>query len=160
MQISGGCGAQGPAAAHMRERLFNRADSDRSGAVSLDEFTQLARRGAANRAGGTAGSAALPADPALRDAFNSIDSDGNGQISAAEMAAAKPPVPPSGGFDSGAFNALLNSQSNEGTIRQHRRRGEHGTDTHKIQADDAALQRQLAAYQSRQAVTSGASITA
>ena len=52
MQVSGGGGAQGCALAQMRERLLNRADSDRSRRVSLDEFAQIARRGTASAPAG------------------------------------------------------------------------------------------------------------
>ena len=96
----------------------------------------------------------------MRAVFSSIDSDANGQISAAEMAAARPPTPPFGGLDSGAFNTLLNSQSNETSNPRSRRPGEQDSDSHSTKANDSALQRMLAAYRNREPASPGSGITA
>ena len=164
MQVSGSCGANSTAMAQMRDRQFSRADSDRSGALSLEEFASAARRGPAAFAGGQANSAAAPADPALRDAFRSLDSNGDGQVSAAEMAAARQPSPPSDGFDSASFAALLGSQSDSGQSEAGGRAGEHRHhQRHSGETPpnpDSTTQRLLSAYNARQPTTPATAITA
>lgn len=78
MQVSTGGGGNAALIQQMRQQMFSRADKDRDGSVSLAEFQAMAK---------PAASAATEATDA---AFKALDSDGDGQLSAAEMAKARP----------------------------------------------------------------------
>ena len=160
MQVTGSCGVSPTAMAQMRDRQFSRADSDRSGGLSLEEFASATRRRPAALAQAQANSAAAPAASAVRDAFGSLDSNGDGQVSAAEMAAAQRP-PPSGGFDSASFAALLGSQGGSDEARPGgRTRGHRHHASQEPPNQDTAAQRQLSAYNARQPATPATAITA
>ncbi len=77
MQVSTG-GGNAALIQQMRQQVFSRADKDRDGSISLAEFQAMAR---------PAASAAMEARDA---AFKALDADGDGQLSAAEIAKAKP----------------------------------------------------------------------
>ncbi|SDD91103.1 EF-hand domain-containing protein [Belnapia rosea] len=79
MQVSAS-GSAGNAAMiqQMRERMFSRADKDGDGSLTLDEFQPLARPAA------SAGTGAMDAT------FKALDADGDGRLSSAEMAQARP----------------------------------------------------------------------
>ena len=151
MQISGSAGAV--QASQVRERLFSRADSDRSGGLSLGEFTAMAQRragpAAANSAGGATGAA--QANHAVQDAFRLLDRDNDGNLSPAELSVGRPPRNPpatGGGFQSDTFTALLAGQESEARRGSSPNLREAGQPNARA---DAMLQRLLAAYQARQA---------
>jgi hypothetical protein len=75
MQVSSP-GSAGNAAMiqQMRQQMFSRADKDRDGSISLDEFQALARP------------AASAAPGAADAAFRALDSDGDGRLNATEVA--------------------------------------------------------------------------
>ncbi len=79
MQVSSP-GSAGNAALiqQMRQQMFSRADKDRDGSISLAEFQALGKP------------AASAATGAMDAAFKALDSDGDGKLSAAEMAKARP----------------------------------------------------------------------
>jgi hypothetical protein len=79
MQVSS-AGSAGNAALiqQMRQQIFSRADKDRDGSISLAEFQAQAKPAASARAG------------AVDAAFKALDADGDGKLSAAEMAKARP----------------------------------------------------------------------
>jgi hypothetical protein len=101
MQVSS-AGSAGNAALiqQMRQQVFSRADKDRDGSISLAEFQAQAKPAA------SAGTGATDA------AFASLDTDGDGKLSAAEMAKARPHHPwgsrPAMGTD--GLSALLGAQ--------------------------------------------------
>ena len=72
-----------PDLAQMREKLFQQADTDGSGTISKDEWT-TARKNAPKPPDAPEGSSAPSAD----DGFTKIDSNGDGEITPAEMEAA------------------------------------------------------------------------
>lgn len=95
MEISGSGG--GVAAAlmqQMREARFAKADKDGSGGLSLEEFRAGApaesSRGQAASAGGANG-------PNLEQIYATLDGDGDGSLTAAEMEAGRRKGPPPGG---------------------------------------------------------------
>jgi len=176
--VSSGAG-QAAQVQQWRARQFVRADQDKSGGLSLDEFTQMA---AGRRAGPAANSAGNPADStqatagtqanaAIQDGFKRIDSNNDGSLSQAELAAARPGLSPSqrpDTFSGESFRALLASQggdqgqANQQASQAGRARHRH----HSGQADqggmrpnasdaggnsDPATLRRLAAYQAQQA---------
>ncbi|WP_052213693.1 EF-hand domain-containing protein [Belnapia sp. F-4-1] len=75
MQISSP-GSAGNAA--LIQQMFSRADKDRDGSISLAEFQALGKP------------AASAATGAMDAAFKAFDSNGDGKLSAAEMAKARP----------------------------------------------------------------------
>jgi len=121
--VSSGAG-QAAQVQQWRARQFARADQDKSGGLSLDEFTQMA---AGRRAGPAANSAGNPADStqatagtqanaAIQDGFKRIDSNNDGSLSQAELAAARPGLSPSqrpDTFSGESFRALLASQGGD-----------------------------------------------
>lgn len=173
MQVSGSGGAaQAAQTQQWRDRMFQRADSDRSGRLSLAEFGQLATRGRA------ANPAASPADPAraaagnqpgsaIAETFNRLDSDGDGSLSRTELEV-RLSVSPSqrgGGFDAATFAALLGTQGRDttpgqGRIAVGRHQRDHDADRGGL--TEASRLAQLAAYQARQtpaAITANALAT-
>ena len=64
--------------AAMREQMMAKADTDSSGALSIEEFTEVA----ANRPMGGAESAE---GKSVEDIFAEIDADGDGELTSAEM---------------------------------------------------------------------------
>ncbi len=161
MQISGGAGAaQAAQIQQWRDRMFSRADSDQSGGLSLEEYSQVAARRqntqSANSAGTPASSSQSLSSPvggppgsAVRDACARLDSNGDGNISQAELAAARPSEP-RGQFQSDTFSALLSSQGQSRPRHSHSHRGE-GQGDPSLDRPDPATQRRLAAYTAQQA---------
>lgn len=78
----------------LRQQMFSKADSDGSGALSLDEFMAVGQ----NLPSGKNDSSAI------KSKFSELDTDGSGDVSQAEMEAGKPPMPPD------MTNALLSLQ--------------------------------------------------
>jgi Ca2+-binding EF-hand superfamily protein len=186
--VSSGAG-QAAQVQQWRARQFARADQDKSGGLSLDEFTQMAAR---RRAGPAANSAGNPADStqatagtqantAIQDGFKRLDSNNDGSLSQAELAAAWPDPSPShrpDAFNTESFQALLASQSgDQGQVNQpsqgsgqagrsQRRHHHHGGEadqggTRPGAADsgkssDPVTLRLLAAYQAQQTTVTAA----
>ncbi|MBR0679371.1 hypothetical protein GXW74_02640 [Roseomonas eburnea] len=87
----------------MRERMFARADSDGSGGLSVDEFKAMGPppggpppggpppggAGAASSTEGSANAAATSESDAVQSLFNSLDTDGDGTVSQAELEAGR-----------------------------------------------------------------------
>lgn len=164
MQISGAGGAgQAAQIQQWRDRLFARADQDRSGGLSLDEFSAMAsRRRESRTAESPAGIAGAPAASSLQDAFRRLDSNGDGSLTRAEMAAARPGAQPSGGLSAQSLNALLNSQGQENRSQgrpSHSPEDASRRDGGGPAQGDLALRRQIAAYQARQPVLTAGGAT-
>lgn len=153
----------------MRERMFTQADSDQSGGLSLDEFKAAAKQGgpppggpppggpppggpppggAAGSAQGSANVAGTEASSALESVFNALDTDGDGTVSQAELAAGESQNG-QGAFSSDAMSTLLSAQEQSSTDQTERNRGDLG------QAIDQMIGKLLEAYRSQ---TSGQSI--
>jgi Ca2+-binding EF-hand superfamily protein len=180
--VSSGAG-QAAQVQQWRARQFARADQDKSGGLSLDEFTQMAAR---RRAGPAANSAGNPADStqattgtqantAIQDGFKRLDSNNDGSLSQAELEAARPDPSPShrpDAFNSESFQALLASQGgDQGQMNppvSQAGRGRHRHPHHGGQADqggtrpdaadagrtsDSATLRRMAAYQAQQPIS-------
>jgi len=175
MQITGAAGAaQANQIQQWRDRMFQRADADRSGGLSMAEFAQAAARRqerspaspAATQAGMTQASGGTPANSAIPGAFRRLDSDGDGSLSRAELAAgAAALAAPSQGlrFSSATFTALLNTQGQIGSERAGFDRSQAAPNRQRPRENDqgnapldTALMRQLAAYRARQPATPGA----
>jgi Ca2+-binding EF-hand superfamily protein len=184
--VSSGAG-QAAQVQQWRARQFARADQDKSGGLSLDEFTQMAarRRGgpAANSAGNPADSTqattGTQANAAIQDGFKRLDSNNDGSLSQAELEAARPDPSPShrpDAFNSESFQALLATQGgDQGQANQQvsqAGRGRHHHHHHGGQADqggtrpdtadadrtsDPATLRRLAAYQAQQPISAAGS---
>jgi Ca2+-binding EF-hand superfamily protein len=85
MQVSSfGAASNMQAFQQARGQLFSKADSDGSGALSLDEFSAIGQ----NLPGGKNDSSKI------QSMFSKLDTDGSGDLSQAEMEAGKPPMPP------------------------------------------------------------------
>ena len=182
MSISVSTGAgQAAQVQQWRARQFARADQDKSGGLSLDEFTQMAarRRGepAANSAGNSAdltqATTGTQANTAIQDSFKRLDSNNDGSLSQTEIDAARHNDTPShrpDAFNSGTFQVLLATQGGDqgqpnqqaqGASRGQRRHHQHGNNadqggTRPGSADvgkpsDPATLRLLATYQAQQA---------
>lgn len=115
MSISiSGSGGGSAALDQLREKLFSRVDTDRSGGLSLDEFRSLGK----NQAGGQgpAGIAGGAAADAAKKIFASFDGNQDGSLSQDEL----PPPPErqgpqgagfgTGGFAPSSLGALLSGQ--------------------------------------------------
>lgn len=110
MSIQSVGGAGGAATLQqLRDKLFNRADADRSGGVSLAEFQKLGRPGSA---GASAATAAPRDSTAAQRLFRALDTNRDGSLSAAELAAARPPA---GAFRPDGLATLLDAQARQGT---------------------------------------------
>jgi hypothetical protein len=101
MQVSSpGSAANAAMIQQMRQQIFSRADKDGDGGISLTEFQALGKPAA------SAGTGAMDA------AFKSLDADGDGKLSAAEMAKVRPHH--HGGsrpaMGAGGLSALLGAQ--------------------------------------------------
>lgn len=101
--------------AAMREQMMAKADTDSSGGLSIEEFSEAA----ANRPMGGAGSAE---GKSIEDIFAEIDADGDGELTSAEMEehreANKPPAPQMSAQTGSALTMLqesLNTSSTEDT---------------------------------------------
>lgn len=101
--------------AAMREQMMAKSDTDGSGGLSIDEFSQAA----ANRPMGGAESAE---GKSVEDIFAEIDADGDGELTSAEMEehmeANKPPAPQMSAQTGSALTMLqesLNTSSTEDT---------------------------------------------
>jgi EF hand len=102
MQIQGMMGGMDMNA--MREKraaMFAKADGDKSGGLSLEEFTKAAQSVSTSKTGKTSGS------PEIGKMFAKMDADGDGNVTAAEMEKMKPPQQMMGGD---TMNALLSAQ--------------------------------------------------
>lgn len=105
--VSGGTGFE-----QLRDKLFARAGSDRSGGLSLDEFRELGQRAPG---GGPAGVGGTDAAQAI---FAALDADQDGSLANTER---KPPPglggPPGGragsGFSAESLATLLGEQEAE-----------------------------------------------
>lgn len=164
MQISGAGGAgQAAQIQQWRDRLFARADQDRSGGLSLEEFSAMAsRRRESQGAESPAGIAGTPATSSLQGSFRRLDSNGDGSLSKAEMDAARPGAQPSGGLSAQSLAALLNSQGQENRAQgRHRHSPDDASqrDGGGQTQGDLALRRQIAAYQARQPVLTAGGAT-
>ncbi|MDK9719845.1 MAG: EF-hand domain-containing protein [Rhodospirillales bacterium] len=84
----------------LREQMFAKADSDSSGALSLEEFSAIGQ----NLPGGNNDSSKV------QSRFSELDTDGSGDLSDAELEAGKPSMPPDM-----AQSLLSLQESNSGT---------------------------------------------
>lgn len=84
----------------LREQMFSKADSDSSGALSLEEFSAIGQ----NLPGGNNDSSKV------QSRFSELDTDGSGDLSDAELEAGKPSMPPDM-----AQSLLSLQESNSGT---------------------------------------------
>lgn len=93
----------------MSER-FAADDTDKSGGLSLEEFTAAHE----TRGAGPANSAGAPS---AEEIFSKLDSDGDGEVTLSEMEANKPKRPPAE-FSPDMFSSLLSAQeeSNSNSI--------------------------------------------
>ena len=93
--------------AQQRAAQFAEDDADSSGGLSLDEFKAAHEK----RAGG----AEKPAGaPSVEEIFSSLDADGSGEVTQAEIeAAGPPPPPPGGGFSPEGLTSALSLQEDE-----------------------------------------------
>ncbi len=87
----------------MHQRLFGEADTDASGALSLDEFKSLGKNAPMQGIGGQN-------MPSADEMFAKLDADGDGALTAAEM---EPPQPPQGAFSDDMMSALLGMQEED-----------------------------------------------
>lgn len=101
--------------AAMREEMFAKSDTDASGGISIEEFTEAS----ANRPVGGAESAE---GKSIEDIFAEIDADGDGEVTSTEMdehmEANRPPAPPMSAETGSALTMLqesLNTSSTEDT---------------------------------------------
>lgn len=86
MQIQGMMGGMDMAAMReMRAAMFAKADGDKSGGLSLEEFTKTAETGP------MAKMAKMSGAPGIGEMFSAMDADGDGSVTAAEMDSMKPP---------------------------------------------------------------------
>lgn len=84
----------------MHQRMFQQADTDGDGALTLDEFKSIGKNAPAG--------AAKPADaPSADDMFTRLDKVGDGKLTAAEMEPPKPQFSPS------SMSMLLQEQSDD-----------------------------------------------
>lgn len=84
----------------MHQRMFQQADADGDGALTLDEFKSIGKNAPAG--------AAKPADaPSADDMFTRLDKDGDGKLTAAEM---EPPKPQ---FSSSSMSLILQFQADD-----------------------------------------------
>jgi hypothetical protein len=83
----------------MQQRMFQRADADQSGGISLDEFNQIQPPGAEGS------SSTQGADRSKM--FAKLDADGDGSLTQAEM---KPPQEAMSMFSGGTMSALMDIQ--------------------------------------------------
>lgn len=86
---------------------FAADDTDKSGGLSLKEFT------AAHEARG-AGPANSAGAPSAEEIFSKLDSDGDGEVTLSEMEANKPKRPPAE-FSPETFSSLLSAQEESGS---------------------------------------------
>jgi len=108
----GGGGGGSAAFDQLRERLFARADADRNGGVSLDEFKAL---GKDRPAGGSAAISGSAAAEAAQKLFSSLDADQDGSLNKSELRPLEGQKPSGGGFGTAGFassslGALLSGQ--------------------------------------------------
>lgn len=101
--------------AAMREQMMAKSDTNGSGGLSIEEFTEAS----ANRPVGGAESAE---GKSIEDIFAEIDADGDGEVSSTEMdehmEANRPPAPPMSAETGSALTMLqesLNTSSTEDT---------------------------------------------
>jgi Ca2+-binding EF-hand superfamily protein len=149
----------------MRERLFTQADSNQSGGLSLDEFKAAAKPGgpppggpppggAAGSAQGTANAAGTAASSALDSMFNALDTDGDGSVSQAELAAGESQRS-QGAISSDGMSALLAAQEDSRADTSGQDRSDIG------QAIDQMIRKLVEAYGSQNSRQSAAtSVTA
>ena len=79
MQVSSaGSGGNTALIQQMRQQMFSRADKDRDGSLSLDEFQAYA------------GPAACAGTGAMDAVFKALDTDGDGKLGAAEVVKSRP----------------------------------------------------------------------
>jgi len=83
---SSGTGVDTAQIREIRAQLFKKADADQSGGLSLTEFTAVGQKVPA----GPAESAGTSASDAAKAVFDQLDTNGDGTVSEAEMAAARP----------------------------------------------------------------------
>lgn len=126
MQASGlgGGGSSAAMIQQMRERMFTRADKDQDGGLSFDEFKSIRRpsEGGASpadstaaQASGTALATATLASDAVATAFKSLDADGDGKLTSAELEKGRRQAGGSQAMMSGdALQALLAAQEGAG----------------------------------------------
>lgn len=159
----------------MRERMFAQADSDQSGGLTLDEFKTAAKAGgpppggrppggpppggpppgaAAGSAQGSANAAGTEASSALDSVFNALDTDGDGTVSQAELAAGESQTG-QGAISPDGMSALLSAQESSDTDSTGGSAGGLG------QAIDQMIGKLLEAYRSQNSGQSSAtSVTA
>ena len=66
-------------------QLFQKADTNQNKSLSLDEFTQLGKGITQDGLGSIAGTGGSRNGPTVADVFKSLDTNGDGQLSAAEF---------------------------------------------------------------------------
>jgi hypothetical protein len=94
-----------PDFSQLRQALFQRADADGSGGVSLEEFEQLGKNDQAGRV-------ARQNAPSAADMFAKLDGDGDGSVTQSEFdAAAPPPLQTLGGE---TLQGLIGMQAGQG----------------------------------------------
>lgn len=71
----------------IRAQLFKKADADQSGGLDISEFTALGQ----SLPGGPAATAGASATDAAQAMFSRLDTDGDGALTKAAMAARRPP---------------------------------------------------------------------
>jgi hypothetical protein len=86
----------------MRTQMFQKADGDKSGGLSVDEF-KVAGQNVPGGAQGTKGA------PKAEEAFAKLDTNRDGNLTSDEMQAMKPP------FDPASMSALLGAQESSQT---------------------------------------------
>jgi Ca2+-binding EF-hand superfamily protein len=98
--------------AQMQDALserFKADDTDESGGLSLEEFTEAQ----ANRTQGSNGPANIAGKaPPAEEMFAQLDADGDGQVTETELSDAMPPAP-QGSFSTDTLQALLAAQEEQ-----------------------------------------------